>query len=284
MLEMLLSPKKAERHPWMMFIVGVFYAALAFGLVNFIFGDDLVLASYSGILLVTFTVMFTMPFIYYVIKREEEKDLKDTGSLKMLLGHHRIFQALIWMFIGFLVAFSLGYVLFPQTQSFKAQIETFCSINRPGSFDQCVTQYGVRPPKQTAAVAGKERLFIIFSNNIYVLIFTLVFSLIFGAGAVFVLAWNATVIAAAIGIFSRESVINIPIGLARYMTHGIIEIGAYFVGAVAGGIISIAIIKHEINSQRFWNIMQDSFNLIIIAILLLAVGAFVEVFITPWLF
>lgn len=284
MLEMLLSPKKAEKHPWMMFVVGFVYAALSFGLVNFIFGDDLVLASYSGILLVTFTVMFTMPFMYYVIKREEEKDLKGSGSLRMITAHNKTFVALMWMFLGFLVAFSVGYVLFPHTQSFKAQIETFCSINRPGNFDQCVTQYGVRPPRQTAAAAGRERLFTIFSNNIYVLIFILVFSLIFGAGAVFVLAWNATVIAAAIGIFSRESLINIPLGLARYMVHGIIEIGAYFVGAVAGGIISVAIIKHEINSQKFWNIMQDSLNLIILAIILLVIGAIVEVFVTPYLF
>jgi uncharacterized membrane protein SpoIIM required for sporulation len=58
-----------------------------------------------------------------------------------------------------------------------------------------------------------------------------VFSLIFGAGAIFVLAWNASVIAAAVGIFSKN-IGNLPLGIARYMIHGIPEITAYFVAAV----------------------------------------------------
>ena len=34
--------------------------------------------------------------------------------------------------------------------------------------------------------------------------------------------------------------------------HGIIEIAAYFVGALAGGILSVAIIKHDIRTKYFW--------------------------------
>ena len=114
--------------------------------------------------------------------------------------------------------------------------------------------------------------------------FTLVFSLIFGAGAIFILAWNASVIAAAIGIFSKSSLSNLPLGIIRYMIHGIPEIGSYFTGALAGGIISIAIIKHDLKSEKFWIILQDSLNLIILAVVLLIIAALIEVFITPILF
>ena len=34
------------------------------------------------------------------------------------------------------------------------------------------------------------------------------------------------------------------IGMTRYMTHGIFEILAYFIGGLAGGLISVAIIRH----------------------------------------
>jgi uncharacterized membrane protein SpoIIM required for sporulation len=53
--------------------------------------------------------------------------------------------------------------------------------------------------------------------------------LIFGAGAIFILAWNASVIAAAIGIFANSDLSKLPMGVMRYMIHGIPEIGAYFI-------------------------------------------------------
>jgi len=62
----------------------------------------------------------------------------------------------------------------------------------------------------------------------------LIFSLIFGAGAIFVLAWNASVIAAAIGIFTKSELSSLPIALIRYMIHGIPEIASYFIVALAG--------------------------------------------------
>lgn len=286
MLEMLLSPGKAEREPWTMFFIGLVYASLSILLVNWIFSGDAVLAKYSGILVVTFTVMFSLPFMYYLVKNEEEKDIEHEGVFRILKEHSRALLGLLWLFIGFIVAFSFWYVILASTQSFKAQIETYCLINRPSNFEECVAQYGVKTGKAgvTGALTAKERIFMIFTNNIYVLIFTLVFSLIFGAGAIFVLAWNASVIAAAVGIFAKSDLSALPLGIARYMIHGLPEISAYFIGALAGGIIGIAIIKHDTKSEKFWAILQDSLNLVILAVVILFLAALVEVFITPMLF
>jgi len=109
--------------------------------------------------------------------------------------------------------------------------------------------------------------------------------LIFGAGAIFILAWNASVISAAIGIFTKGQISGIPLGLGRYMfIHGLPEIAAYFIAALAGGILSTAFIKHDTKSEKFWTIIQDSLNLVIIAIAILFLAALMEVFITPALF
>jgi len=282
MLEMLINPKKAERKPWEMFFVGLFYAALSVILVNWIFAQDVVLAKYSGILIVTFCVMFSMPFMYYAIKLEEEKDIKMEGGLRILKEHGKTLMAFLWLFLGFIVAFSFLYLVMPSDDSFRAQIETYCMINRPANFNECIEQYGIKATGRTTGfLTSKEKLVAIFTNNIYVLIFTLIFSLIFGAGAIFILAWNASVIAAAIGIFSKSGLSSLPFGILRFMVHGIFEIAAYFIGALAGGIISIAIIRHDIKSEKFWTILQDSLNLIILAVIVLVIAALIEVFITP---
>jgi len=286
MLEMLVNPKKAEKRPWEMFFIGAFYATVSLLLVKWIFSGDPVLSKYTGILVVTFCVMFSIPFMYYAIKNEEEKDLQIKGFKLLLKEHTKALIYFMFLFLGFIVAFSFWYIVFADgNQSFRAQIETYCIINKPAYFDECVSEYGIKHiSKTTAFLTAKDKIVNIFANNIYVLIFTLVFSLLFGAGAIFILAWNASVISAAIGIFSESNLANLPLGLMRYMIHGIPEIGSYFSGALAGGIISIAVIRHDIHSEKFWVILQDSLNLVILAVVLLFIAALIEVFITPVLF
>lgn len=287
MLEMLVNPRKAERRPWEMFFIGFFYSSLALLLVNWIFAKDAVLSQYSGILVVTFTVMFSTPFIYYTLRLEEKKINPESGTISLLKEHKKALYAFLWLFLGFVIAFSFWYILLNPIESFRPQIETYCSINRPSNFQSCIRQYGLSGSSVStgyATSAATDHLLLIFTNNIYVLIFTLIFSLIFGAGVIFVLAWNASVIAAAIGIFSKSSLVELPIGLAKYMIHGLPEIAAYFIVALAGGMISVAVIKHEFGTDKFWEVMQDSLNLIILAVVVLFIAALIEVFITPVLF
>ena len=286
MFEMLINPQKAEKSPWQMFFIGAFYATVSLILVKWIFSRDPVLSKYTGILVVTFCVMFSIPFIYFAIKNEEEKDLKINGFMRLFKEHGKALLYFMFLFLGFVLAFSFWYIVFADgNQNFRAQIETFCMINKPAHFEECVSEYGVQHvSKTTAFLTAKERIANIFTNNIYVLIFTLVFSLIFGAGAIFILAWNASVISAAIGIFAKSDLANLPLGLARYMIHGVPEILSYFAGALAGGIISIAIINHDINSEKFWIILQDSLNLVIFSVIILFIAALIEVFITPVFF
>lgn len=284
---MLINPRKAERKSWELFFVGAFYASLSILLVNWIFSQDAVLSQYSGILVVTFTVMLSIPFVYYTIKLEEKKisEYSKEGTLSLLKEHRKAIYAFLWLFLGFVIALSFWYIMLSSTQSFRAQIETYCLINRPANFEACVKQYDIKDVTTSIGfLSNTERLFLIFTNNIYVLIFTLVFSLIFGAGAIFVLAWNASVIAAAIGIFTRSELSALPLGLLRYLIHGIPEIASYLIVALAGGMVSIAVIRHETGTDRFWDVLQDSLNLIIFAIIVLFIAALMEVFLTPLLF
>ena len=286
MLESLINPKRAERQPWEMFIVGIVYASLSILLPYFIFGKDPVLSQYMGVFVITFCVIFTMPFIYYTIKLEERKNIEYDEEFRLLKEHSRAIMVFLWLFMGFVVAFSFWSMMLPSGNNLlNAQIKTYCQINQHNNYDNCLKQYGLSTPNAiTGGVTSKDRFFSIFTNNVYVMIFTLILSLIFGAGAIFILAWNASVIAAAINIFTKSQLSQLPLGLGRYMIHGIPEIAAYFIAALAGGILSMAVIRRDLRGERIWGIIQDSLNLIIIAIVILLLSAVIEVFITPKLF
>src|SRR3989338_9441464 len=286
MFEMLVNPAKAEREPWEMFLVGLFYASLAVLLVHWIFSSDPVLSKYSGMIVVTFTVMLSLPFMYYLFKIEEEKDVNLEGIESVAREHEPALKAFLWLFLGFIVAFSFWHILLADQLLFKAQTQTYCAINSPANIDNCVLHYDslIKSNVATGATTQAIRFISISENNIYVLIFTLIFSLIFGAGAIFILAWNASVIAAAIGIFSEYQLKNIPLGVLRYMIHGLPEIAAYFVGALAGGILSIGLIKYGIKDKRLFRIATHSLILIGIALVILVLAGLVEVYITPAFF
>jgi uncharacterized membrane protein SpoIIM required for sporulation len=286
MFEMLIKPRKAERHPWELFFIGLFYASLALLIANWVFAQDTVLSKYLGVLVVTFTVLFSMPYVYYTIRLEEKKVSVTKGTIALLQEHKKALMTFLWLFLGYVVAFSFWYIVLSNSQSFQAQIETYCVINRPTNFEQCVSEYtlGNTSSKTTGLAAGADRLFMIFTNNIYVLIFTLLFSLLFGAGVIFILAWNASVIAAAIGIFAKSELSALPLGLARYALHGIPEIASYFIVALAGGMVSVAVIRHETGTEKFWEVLEDSLHLVIIAVVVLFIAALLEVFVTPIVF
>ncbi len=281
MLDRLVPLKRIMRHPWEMGYIGLIYSSVAIILVNFVFSKDYVLSQYSGIMLVLITLICCLPYMYRIIKQEEGKDLEISDQGKLIMEHSKALKALMWLFLGLVIGFSFWYLVLPQgdaPKAFDAQIKTFCTINSPQNYESCLQQYGLI----TGKAASVGHLMAIFSNNLYVMIFTLVFSLFFGAGAIFILIWNASVIAAAIGMFAKN-LSGMPFGLVRYLIHGLPEISAYFVAALSGGIVSVAFMRKDLRGERLWIILQDALILIIVAILILIASAFMEVYLTPLL-
>jgi uncharacterized membrane protein SpoIIM required for sporulation len=280
MLDRLIPLKRIMRNPWEMGYVGLIYSSVAIILVSFVFAKDYVLSQYSGIMLVLFTLICCLPYMYRIIKQEEGNDLEINEQGKLIMEHSRALKALMWLFLGLVIGFSFWYLVLPgdASRNFDAQIKTFCTINNPHNYESCLQQYGLITGKATSAA----HLMAIFSNNLYVMTFTLAFSLFFGAGAIFILIWNASVIAAAIGMFA-ENLMGLPQGLMRYLIHGLPEISAYFIAALAGGIVSVAFMRKDLRGERLWIILQDAIILIIVAVLILIISAFMEVYLTPLL-
>lgn len=264
-LEALLNPKKAERRPWEMFFIGLAYSTIA------LFMSLWVFSTHISINLVVLTTFAALPIVYGAIKLEEKKDKKIQSEKILLKEHSKALSFFMFLFLGCTVAFSVWYLVLPEetaAKAFSTQVSTITAINSGIS--------GKAVSEETGLISK------IFANNLKVLFFCLIFSFFYGFGAIYILIWNASVIGTAIGIFAKTS--GYAFALGRYLTHGIPEILAYFTVGLAGGIISIAVIRHDFMGKKFKHILFDSIDLTLLAIGILFIAALIEVYVTPTLF
>ena len=127
-------------------------------------------------------------------------------------------------------------------------------------------------------------------NNMRVLVFSFVLSFLFGAGAIFVLTWNSSVISVAIGelliknlSIQKLTIFAAMISFGRYLVHGIPELIAYLVAMVAGLFISLGVIRYDLNSREFRRLLIASIDLVILSLIILIFAAVIEVSISPLL-
>lgn len=281
-LESLLFPLKAEKNPWQMFFLGFLFASVGIFLSLWIFRNE------ASLIMVFMITMAALPVFYNTIKLEESKDMIMDKETAILKEHNKAISFFMYMFIGITVACALWYAVLPTSvinSLFDKQVGTIQSINNQVSGNVV----------HNLAIFWK-----IFFNNFKVLAFSILFALVYGAGAIFILAWNATVIGAAIGNFIRSNISSytsslglldagnyfhvFSLGLLKYSLHGIPEIVAYFYGGLAGGILSVALIRKRFNSEKFSTILVDFSELTLIAVGFLIAAAFLEVYVTPVLF
>jgi uncharacterized membrane protein SpoIIM required for sporulation len=284
-LEDFLNPEKAESKPSIMIMLGFFYASLGMLISIMIF------ESYSSLFMVFLTTIASLPLIYKIIKLEEQKDLTDMEEKILLKEHYKALSSFMLLFVGATLAFSFWYVVLPPstiTTLFQSQMSTISTINGQ------VTDFSGLSVDHFGVFSR------IFFNNVKVLLFCVLFSFLYGAGAIFILIWNASVVGTAIGNFIRTHLASIAqqlggislgsyfsivgIGLFKYSIHGFFEILAYFVAALAGGIISIAIINHDFSTRKFEHVLLDSADLLMLSMFILFVAALLEVFVTPAIF
>lgn len=271
-LEVLVKPAKAEGHPLEVFVLGVVYVIIAAVLAYFF------LSEYASMGIVIFTVIACLPLVYAVIKKEASKELKYKSEKRLLQEHWHAVRIFLFLFMGFVAGYLLVFMVvspFAASQLFEAQVDTITGINeRTGAFFVGLSDFGM-----------------IVLHNIQVMILCFIFSVFFGSGALFILSWNASVMAAAIGGLIRSQLAELSGGaigffgiifasFGKYATHGFLEIIAYFAVGLAGGILYHSVINKKLNKK----VMKDIFMIISLSLFVIIIAGFVEVYITPLMF
>lgn len=281
-VESFLNPFGAEKNPWQMFFLGVLYASIGILLSLWIFRSE------ASLVMVFMIAMAALPLFYNTMKLEESKDMLMDRETEILREHNKAILFFMYMFIGITFACAMWYTFLPTSainELFDKQTATIQTINNQVSGN---------------VIYNLDIFTKIFFNNFKVLAFSVLFAFVYGAGTIFILAWNATVIGAAIGNFIRSNISSytsslglleagnyfhvVSLGLLKYSVHGIPEIAAYFYGGLAGGILSVSLIRKHFKTQKFAVIMTDFSELVLIAMGFLVAAAFLEVYVTPVLF
>ena len=276
-LESLTGAEYAEKRPAEMFIVAFAYTTIAILLSLWVF------AEYAGLTMVFFTVMAAIPLMIKVIVLEERKLFTRAHETT----HRATIPFFIFLFLGMVSAYTFFFTVLPEAtvnQIFNVQISTIQSVN-------------TNIANQLSGQFFGEFFPLVIFNNLKVMIFAVLFSFIYGSGAIFILTWNASVLGVAIGSLIRDLVGAaatsagavgigtyfgaVSLSFARYLIHGIPEIGAYFVAGLSGGIISVGVLRYQLFDERFMVVMKDALFLLIVAVILVLVSGAVEVLISP---
>jgi len=253
-LESLISLKEGIKNPWYVFLASGLITLISFIASFIVFKADVGLYS---IFLVTIGLIPLLHRLNVYAGKKSYK--KETNILSIFSFYKEIILTYAAIFLGITLVLSILYMILPSEiaeKTFETQIKEIKAIRGYFSF-------------------GGTFQTILF-NNIGVLIICFVFSFIYGAGAIFILTWNASILSTAIGMSAKAigGIKALPLAALMYFPHGSLEILAYFLGAIAGGIASSTFVKQRFNSKVFWDV---SF-LLTIGVLLLIVGAAIETF------
>ena len=265
--ESILHPDEVRIKPWKTTLIGLLYSSIGLIISLWVFPSD------PSMSMVFLTTMAGIPLLVSVLQKEEAEDFKKKEY--PLIGNHKdVLGVIFFFFIGLLISYTSWYLILPDElvrKVFESQATTIQSINNnvQGSY------------------VRNELLSLILANNFKVLLFCLIFSVLYGAGAIFIITWNASVLGTAIGNAIKNLLSDsipyvhaIPLGFSQYLLHGVPELIAYFLGGIAGGIISAAVIRHEPKSNKFKEVQLDSIDLIILASVILIISGLLEVYIS----
>ena len=261
-LESLFPAKKIESKPVDMLILS-FIVSIACVFISY-----LVFPAYAGIIAPLLAAVAVAPLIYRVFAIEEEVEREEAeGMIKenFLDRHEDTIRIFTMFFVGCLLA-----VLF---------IASFMPESFVGSaFSQQVSEINSIRSMGTGSALNKTMLDIIIMNNIKVMAFSFFLSFIIGTGAVFILAWNASILGVYLANFIRKGLYaHFLIQSTGIMPHAIVEIGAYFLAGIAGGVLSAGVLREKLASKEFRLVLRDSVILMGLAAFAVIIGAYIEV-------
>ncbi|BBL45401.1 hypothetical protein MJ1_0230 [Nanobdella aerobiophila] len=265
MYDILIS--KVKDNPYILFFLTLFSIIFA-TLISIKSGSE------GGILIIAISLVPLVQVYNKLIEKDEKLSEKILSNHNIFYRYKDYILASFIIFFGSVIGFYIGYLInynlfFPQLQAIENIKMHVLSLS-----------YG-------QAINTNNFFSYILFNNMEVLLLFFSFSILFGAGAIYLLLWNSSIIGVFLGLkaFNLNTsnllykYILYPVySLILILPHGLLEFLAYFLAALSGNILSIAFVK-GLDKEILEKILSDSLALFVLSILFLFTAAFIEAYI-----
>ena len=277
MLESLFSFKSLDKRPYLIIIwsviISIVAIVLSFSLpVYKIYGLSGPNVDVRGLFAVIFTVIPAAYFVTRYIRREEreeEKFIEGKYRKGIWYRHGKDIFIFILYFFSVALTFSVASFFLPDT---FFQIQKLELVRITSESPAILTGNLL-----TGSLTAPQNFIIILFNNLNITLFSFVIGLLFGAGAIFILTWNAGLLATKIAI-QAQTISNVPLVTTTFLAHGVLEIGAYVLAGLAGSIISAAVLRGHHKRGVMRRIILDSVYVLVLAVIFVFVAAYIEAF------
>jgi len=262
----IIYPDLVRRKPAYAFITAAFFVLIGFLAAFFIFYSAISIA------MLAFTSLLLLPFIIKILEPEEKEGSRNIFKLQLSTSETRRIRIREWfspstissilkrnekliifysfLFFGMALEFMLLFALLPPSISDAAFSQQINVIGPAGNF------FG---PFGDLLV-----------NNLQILTIAFALSVFFGAGSIFILTYNASIAGVMYGSSLRTIIWGSPMlysNILLYLPHTILEIFAYLLAAVAGGMLIRGLSRENI---------RDALIIFAISVVILVFAAYVE--------
>lgn len=240
----------AEKNMYILRILLIsFIITVILGFFNYFIGNI------SMFLVALVSLALSYPIVNYVRSMNEKELKSQMESSELLLRHEREMTVFWFLFIGVTLGFFFVSILFP-TMDWEYQ-------------DRFVTDVSGEITKTTHTFES------VFMNNFVVGVLTFILSFLVFAGLIFVLVWNASIVAYYLYSLSNYSS-SLIYGLSL-LPHALLEVGGYVFAGIAGSVLAYKFDRaKEFNHKIDEEFVKDLSLLLVGAFFLILFGAFVE--------
>jgi len=266
-LEQFFKTKWLERRPVYSLLLGFVFTFIGLITGLIFFRNDISIA------LLFLVTLLLVPSLMKLINLEEKIERK-AGLHHFFRNHRAILEIYLFLFLGIFAAYLV--------------IGFGAGDNLPSISQEQMKVLGSEglTTEKMVSFTSEEKLsnaLGIFSENLLTAVLFFFLSLFYGSGGIFLIVWNASIfstfIVMTVNNISKAAPHAVGI-LGAFSLHLIPEVFGFLLAALAGGILSRALIKEHWQSKSFQNVVKDATILLLFGFVVLLIAAFLEAFVS----
>ncbi|HLC32902.1 MAG TPA: stage II sporulation protein M [Candidatus Nanoarchaeia archaeon] len=261
--EQLYSPEFLHDHPSYGFLLGIAYTILSLFIALVVFPND------PALIAIALIALFLIPSLSRLTESDEAQETMTTGFKDFLKNNVPHIKVYIAIFFGIFFTFAFFSIILPNIAAshlFGTQLDVV---------------------KGHAAVFNKSLWWDLFTWNMQVLGLSFLLSLIAGNGAIFFIAWNASVWGTIFGHLAKTAAgattanpfILFMLVIISVFPHTFGEGLSYMLSAISGTTLSAGLTREQLFSKGMWLVFKYNLLLLLISIGVLAVAMMIETYV-----